>query len=84
MYIYLVVEVLCMVLIEVRNVPAAIGGQQIGRETTVNCTTSSGTCFKGWYVEFFLYVISSRQISSNFIPGSLMLKLELIVIHQTH
>ena len=37
MYIFLVVEVLYMVLIEARNVYAAIGGQQIGREKTVYC-----------------------------------------------
>ena len=37
MYIFLVVEVMYMVLIEARNVPAAIGRQQIGREKTIYC-----------------------------------------------
>jgi len=37
MYIFLVVEVLYMVLIEARNVSAAIGRQQIGREKNFYC-----------------------------------------------
>lgn len=36
MYIFLVVKVLYTVLIEMRNALAAIGGQQIGREKTVD------------------------------------------------
>jgi hypothetical protein len=69
MYIYLVVQVLYIVLIDVRNVPAAIGGQQIGREKTIKCTTSSGTCCKGWYVKFFslLYPVVKSCLSSSFL-----------------
>ena len=64
MYIFLVVEVLYMVLIEVRNVSAAIGRQQIGREKTVYCWTSSSTCFKWWYVKFSSWCYISSGSSS--------------------